>query len=333
MTETKMRALLGATALAALALGITPAMAWEPTKPVELVVTAGAGGATDQMARMLQATIQKHEFVKQPVIVTLKPGGSGAEGLIYTKEASGDAHKLVLANSQIYTLVFAAKIPFDWRELTPVTISAFDQFILWNNAEAPQKTVKEFTEAAKAANPPFKMGGTGSKREDQILTAFMEKQTGAKFAYLPYKGGGEAATQLVGKHTDGNVNNPSENAEVWRANQVRALCVFDGEPIPYKNKITATQSWNDIPTCKSQGLDIEYTMVRTVFLPGKVEKEAQAFYVDLFKKISDTPEYKEYVEKQALKPSTLTGDEMVKFLEKDEALHKQLMTDAGFVAP
>jgi tripartite-type tricarboxylate transporter receptor subunit TctC len=125
--------------------------------------------------------------------------------------------------------------------------------VLWDNTTLPYKNVKEFIAAAKAANPPFKMGGTGSRREDHVLTVFMEKKTGAKFAYLPYKSGGEAATQLVGNHTAANVNNPSENLEVWRAGQVRALCVFDKERIGYKTKVTETQSWNDIPTCKEEG--------------------------------------------------------------------------------
>ena len=113
------------------------------------------------------------------------------------------------------------------------------------------------------------MGGTGSKREDQVLTVFMEKKTSAKFLYLPYKSCGEAATQLVGNHTQANVNNPSENLEVWRAGQVRALCVFDNERIEYKTKVTDQQSWNDIPTCKEEGLDVQYLMLRAFFLPGK----------------------------------------------------------------
>jgi putative tricarboxylic transport membrane protein len=315
-----------------LAAGVVPAAAWEPTKAVEIVVAAGAGGASDQMARMLQAAIQKHGLVKQPIIVSLKGGASGAEGLMYMKAGQGDPHKFIIAYSLIHTLPLAAKIPFDWRELSPVSIVAFDQFGLWVNANSPYKTVKDFTDAAKAANPPFKMGGTGSKREDHILSAFIEKRTGAKFNYLPYKSGGEAATQLVGGHTEANVNNPSENLEIWRAGQARALCVFDGERIGYKTKVTAELSWNDIPTCKEQGLDIEYTMLRGIFLPGKATPDQVAFYVDLFKKISETTEFKDYMEKQALKPSFLTGDEMVKFLEKDETLHKQLMTEAGFVA-
>ncbi|MGZ5074903.1 MAG: tripartite tricarboxylate transporter substrate-binding protein, partial [Usitatibacter sp.] len=209
-------------AAASLALAV-PAHAWEPTKPVEIVVAAGAGGASDQMARMMQAAIQKNNLMKAPVIVSLKGGASGAEALMYMKSSPGDANKVLIAYSLIYMLPLSAKIPFDWRELTPVSVLALDEFVLWDNTTLPYKTTKEFIDAAKKADPVFKMGGTGSKREDHVLTVFIEKKTGAKFAYLPYKSGGEAATQLVGNHTASNVNNPSENLEVWRAGQVRAL--------------------------------------------------------------------------------------------------------------
>jgi tripartite-type tricarboxylate transporter receptor subunit TctC len=320
-----------AVAAAALAAG-APAMAWEPTKPVEIVVAAGAGGASDQMARMIQAAIQKHHLMKQPIVVSLKGAASGAEALIYMKSSAGEADKVLIAYSLIYMLPLSAKIPFNWRELTPVAVIAMDQFALWDNASKPYKTVKEFIDAAKKSSTPFKMGGTGSKREDNVLTVFIEKKTGAKFVYLPYKSGGEAATQLVGNHIDSNVNNPSENLEVWRAGQVRPLCVFDSERISYTTKVTATQSWHDIPTCKEEGLDVQYLMLRAMFLPGKVTPEQTAFYVDLFKKVSQTPEYKDYMEKQALKPIFLTGKDMVDFLEKDDAQNKELMTEAGFVA-
>jgi len=315
----------------AMLLAFTPAVAWEPTKPVEIVVAAGAGGASDQMARMMQAAIQKNNLMKQPMVVSLKGGASGGEALMYMKQSEGDPNKVLIAYSLIYMLPLAAKLPFNWRELTPVSVIALDEFVLWDTAAIPYKTTKEFLDAAKTANPPFKMGGTGSRREDQVLTVFMEKKTGAKFAYLPYKSGGEAATQLVGNHTQANVNNPSENLEVWRANQVRALCVFDKERIAYKTKVTDTQSWNDIPTCKEQGLDMEYLMLRAMFLPGKVPPAVVAFSVDLFKKLSQTSEFKDYMEKQALKPIFLTGKEMVTFLEEDDKLNSSLMHEAGFV--
>jgi putative tricarboxylic transport membrane protein len=326
-----MRATAAVAAVLASVSVISPASAWEPTKPVEIVVAAGAGGASDQMARMMQAAIQKNNLMKAPIVVSLKGGASGAEALIYMKSSEGDPNKVMVAYSLIYMLPLSAKIPFNWRELTPVAVVAMDQFVLWDSASGP-KSVKEFIAAAKAASSPFKMGGTGSKREDHVLTVFMEKKTGAKFSYLPYKSGGEAATQLVGNHTESNVNNPSENLEVWRAGQVRALCVFDKERISYATKVTETQSWNDIPTCKEEGLDVQYLMLRAMFLPGKVTPEQQAFYVDLFQKVTQTPEYKDYMEKQALKPIFLKGAEMVKFLEEDDALNKSLMTEAGFVA-
>ncbi|MBX9589019.1 MAG: hypothetical protein K2X43_06930 [Hyphomonadaceae bacterium] len=317
----------------ALLLGaVTSASAWEPTKPVELIVAAGPGGASDQMARMMQAAIQKNNLMKQPIVVSLKGGASGAEALMYMKGSDGDAHKVLVAYSLIYMLPLSAKLPFNWRDLTPVSILALDQFALWTNAGQPHKTVKDLVDAAKASSVPLKMGGTGSKREDHILTVFMEKKTGAKFSYLPYKSGGEAATQLVGNHIASNVNNPSENLEVWRAGQVRPLCVFDKERIAYKTKVAGDLSWNDVPTCKEQGLDIQYLMLRAMFLPGKVKPEETAFYADLFKRVSETAEFKDYLERQALKPIFLAGAEMRKFLEEDDALNKALMTEAGFVA-
>src|SRR5436853_3268121 len=309
---------LFASVLAALALTTAPAFAWEPSKPVEIVVAAGAGGASDQMARMMQAAIQKNNLMKQPMVVSLKGGASGAEALMYMKSSAGDPHRTLIAYSLIYMLPLSAKIPFNWRELTPVSVIALDQFVLWTNAQLPYKTVKEFADAAKASNPPFKMGGTGSKREDHVLTVLLEKKTGAKFAYLPYTSGGEAATQLVGKHIASNVNNPSENLEVWRAGQVRPLCVFSKERIGYSNKVTETMSWHDSPTCASEGVDVSYQMLRAMFLPGGVTPDQTAFYVDLFRKITQTAEYKDYMEKQALKPVWLAGKDMVKFLEEDD---------------
>ena len=330
-TKNVRQTLMVAAALTAVLASGPASAGWEPTKPVEIVVAAGAGGASDQMARMMQAAIQKNNLMKQPMVVSLKGGASGAEALMYMKSSEGDPNKILIAYSLIYMLPLSAKIPFNWHELTPVSVIALDQFVLWDNATGP-KNVKGYIESAKAASSPFKMGGTGSKREDHVLTVFIEQKTGANFSYLPYKSGGEAATQLVGGHIDSNVNNPSENLEVWRAGQVNALCVFDKERISYKTKVTDTQSWHDIPTCKEQGLDVQYLMLRAIFLPGKVSPEQQAFYVNLFQKVTQTAEYKDYMEKQALKPIFLTGKDMLQFLEEDDELNKTLMTQAGFVA-
>src|SRR5256886_11730650 len=147
-----------AAAVSAL-LASGPAIAgWEPTKPVEIVVAAAAGGASDQMAGMMQAAIEKNSLMKQPMVVSLKGGASGAEALMYMKSSDGDPNRVLIAYSLIYMLPLSAKIPFNWRELTPVSVVALDQFVLWDSTSGP-KSVKEFIAAAKAAGSPCKIGG------------------------------------------------------------------------------------------------------------------------------------------------------------------------------
>ncbi len=322
--------MLGAGLLAGATLAQAQAP-WQPTKSVEIIVPAGAGGAADQMARTIQGIVVKHQLMKQPIMVMNKSGASGAEGIMDVKDAKGDPHKLMTAFSAIYTLPVAVNLPFNWRDLNPVALIALDEFLLWVNAEAPYKTPKEYLDAVRVAPPgAFKMGGTGSKREDHIITVMLDKIAGTKFTYIPYKSGGEAATQLVGKHINSNVNNPSENIAQWRADQVRALCVFSAQRMVYKDKITKDLSWADIPTCKDSGVDVEYQMLRGFFIPAGTTKEQVAFYVDLLRKVAATPEWKDYLSKQALKDVFLTGPEYVKFLEKDEAFHNKLMNEAGF---
>ncbi len=323
-----------AAAAVAMALGLAAAShAWEPTRTVEFVVPAGTGGGADQMARLVQGVVTKYNLMKQPLVVVNKGGGAGAEGFLDVKGAKGEPHKIIITLSNLFTTPLATGVPFNWKDLTPVQMMALDQFIFWVNAETPYKTAKEYVEAAKAAGAgKMKMGGTGSKQEDQIITVAVEKQSGAKFTYIPYKGGGEVAVQLVGKHIDSTVNNPIEAVEQWRAGKLRALCVFDDMPMPYKNKVTATQAWGDVPTCKSQGLDVDYQMLRGIFMAPGVSKEQVDYFVGVLKKVRETTEWKEFMEKGAFNQTALGGEEYVKWVTKEEKRHQALMAEAGFLA-
>ena len=137
--------------------------------------------------------------------------------------------------------------------------------------------------------------------------------------YVPFKGGGDVAVQLVGKHVDSTVNNPIEAVAHWRSGALRPLCVFDSKPMPYPNKVTATQSWQDIPTCKSAGLDVEYLMLRGIFMPAGVSQEQVDYYVDIFKKVRELPEWKKYSEDAAFNTTFMTGKQYVDWVKKAEA--------------
>jgi putative tricarboxylic transport membrane protein len=307
--------------------------AWEPTKPVEFVVPAGTGGGADQMARFIQGVVAKNNLMKQPIIVVNKSGGAGAEGFLNVKEDKANPHKIVITLSNLFTTPLATGVPFNWRDLTPVQMLALDQFVLWVNEESPHKTAKAYFDAVKAGAPnSFKMGGTGSKQEDQIITVMIEKAAGKKMTYIPYKGGGDVAVQLVGNHITSTVNNPIEAESHWRAGKLRPLCVMDKAPMPYKTKLTATQSWADIPTCASAGLPVDYVMLRGIFMPPGVTPEQVAYYTDLIKKIQAMPEWKEFMDKGAFNTTALSGQAFLDWLGKNEQMHRELMRDAGFLA-
>ena len=184
--------LLGATLVSMSALAFVPAQAqaWEPTKPVQFVIPAGTGGGADQMARFIQGVVAKHQLAKQPIITVNKGGGAGAEGFLEVKKSAGDPHNIIITLSNLFTTPLATGVPFSWKELTPVAMLALDQFVLWVPADAPYKTAKEYIDAVKAGDDKsFKMGGTGSKQEDQIITVALEKLTAPKkFTYIPFAG-------------------------------------------------------------------------------------------------------------------------------------------------
>jgi putative tricarboxylic transport membrane protein len=312
---------------------LMPAWAWEPSKTVEFIVPAGTGGGADQMARLIQSIIAKHNLMKQPMVVVNKGGGAGAEGFLDVKGAKGDPHKIVITLSNLFTTPLATGVPFSWKDLTPVEMMALDEFVLWVNADTPYKTAKDYVDATKKAGPnKMKMGGTGSKQEDQIITVNLEKQTGAKFTYVPFKGGGEVATQLVGKHIDSSVNNPIEAVAQWRAGNLKPLCVFDGKRMPYKDKVTKDMAWGDIPTCKESGVDVEYLMLRGIFMPGGVTDEQVKYYVDILNKVKETPEWKKFIQDGAFNTTSMSGKQYADWVAENEKRHEGLMKEAGFLA-
>jgi tripartite-type tricarboxylate transporter receptor subunit TctC len=288
-------------------------------------VPAGTGCGADQLSRLIAAIVDEYKHSPRPVVVVNKSGGAGAEGFTYVKAKAGDAHTIIITLSNLFTTPLHTGVPFNWKDLTPIARLALDEFILWVNADSPYKTAKDYIEAVKAAPGKFKMAGTGSAQEDQIITLQLEQKLGLKFIYVPFKGGGEVCANLVGKHVDSTVNNPIECAGHWKANRVRPLGVFD------EKRLTAS-GWGDIPTIKEAlGADISYLMLRGIFGAPQMPADAVAFYQGMLQKVFDSPEFKAYIEKGALNPAWQTGPEFVKWLEGAEALHRDLMSKGGLL--
>ncbi|WP_145010832.1 tripartite tricarboxylate transporter substrate binding protein [Pseudomonas oryzihabitans] len=306
--------------------------AWQPEGKVDIVVAGGPGGGTDQLGRLIQSIITQHKLLDASTVVMNKGGGNGAEAFLEMKLAKGEADKLVIATNNVYLLPLTAKLGYQLADLTPVAAIAEDDFILWTYADAPWKDARGYLDVLKQDPAGKRMGGSQSKDVDQTLTLLLNRTEGTRLTYIPFKSGSEAATQLAGKHITSNVNNPSESLSQWRGGQVVPLCVFSRARMTYTAKVTETQAWSDVPTCKEQGLGIDqYRFPRTVLLPGGVSEEQRAFYVALLRKVSQTPEFKAYIERNALVPTFLEGQALQDYIAQDTARVTPVFEDAGWL--
>jgi tripartite-type tricarboxylate transporter receptor subunit TctC len=306
--------------------------AWEPTKTVELIVPAGTGGGADQMARFVAKIVNDNKLMSQKIVVVNKSLGAGAEGFLSMKLSTGDPHKLIITLSNLFTTPLSTGVPFNWRDLTPVAMLSLDQFILWVNADTPYKTAGDYLAAVKKAGGSMKMGGTGKKQEDQIVTALIEQQSGVKFTYVPLSGGGGVAKAVASHLVDSSVNNPIEALDLWKQHKVRPLCVFTNKRLPYNEKLVDNISWGDIPTCASQGLNVNYEMLRGIFMSAGSDSDQVTFYVDLLKRVMATQEWKAFMEEGAFNPRVMVGNEYRDWVASEDARHTTLMKTAGFVA-
>lgn len=302
------------------------AQAWEPKKPVEFVIMAGKGGGADRLSRFIQGIIEKNGFASKPFVPVNKGGGSGAEALVYLNQRKGDPHVIMATlNSYYLTPLRQPNLGIDIAKFTPITRMAEDTFQLWVNSDTDIMSVDDYVKAVKKAGAEnWKMGGTGTGIEDSLVTSMLEKKFDIKVTYIPYKGGGTVAKELIGNHINSTVNNPSEQAGFWEAGKSRPLASFTP-----KGKLTGR--FGDIPTFEELGYgsDMVYYMQRSFIAPEGIDKDVQAFYVGVFEKVYKTDEWQDYMKKKGMVPGWLTGPELTKYFITEREVHRQLLIDAG----
>lgn len=312
-----------------MAASATQAQAWEPTKPVEFIVPAGTGGGADQMARTIQGIVTKHGLMKQSLVVINKGEGAGGVGFLDVKSSRNNPHKIIITLSNLFTTPLATGVPFNWKDMTPVAMLALDQFVLWTHADSPHKSAKELLNALRAGTPgSVKLGGTGSKQEDQLISVLLETAASTRLNYVPLKGGGDVAKALADKQVDLTVNNPIEASKLWSEGKLRPLCVFDGNKLDYREKIGGGQSWNDLPTCMSVGIPVQYLMMRGIFTTPGATPEQVAYWSQLLDRVRALPEWQQFMAQGAFKPSVMTGAPFAAWLDRSENFHRVLMREA-----
>ena len=302
------------------------AQSFKPRKPVEFVIMAGKGGGADRLARFIQGIIQKNKFSPRPFVPVNKGGGSGAEALRQLKDANGNPHMIMATLNSYYTTPLRNPgLGVDISTFTPIARLAEDTFQLWVTADSGISSVEDYVKTVKkAGRAGWKMGGTGKGQEDSLVTGMLEKKFGFSVTYVPFKGGGTVAKQLIGNHINSTVNNPSEQVGFWDAKKSRPLASFTP-----RGKLKG--KWGSIPTFEELGYgsDMVYYMQRSIVGPPGMSKAAQGFYVGVFDKVYKTAAWQSYLAKKGLIPGWLTGSELQSYFVAERAKHATLLKSLG----
>jgi putative tricarboxylic transport membrane protein len=307
--------------------GGSPA-AVQPTRPVEFVISTAPGGGSDIYARAMQAIIASKSFSPQPVQPLNKEGGSGAVAFTYVYDHKGDMHYIMITLNSFFTTIITQKLPYKATDFTPIANMALDPFFLWVNDDSPWKTAQDFVAAAQKDS--LTVAGTGSKQEDEALFRRIEDTMKTKpFTYVPQTSGATVAAAVAG-HQGGvvaSVNNPSEGLALYQASpkKMRPLCAFT----PDSPKAGA---YSGLATCKSQGIAIDdYYIMRAIMAPPGLSPQQQAFWVDVFKKVYESDEWKKFMTDNALNPDFRSGLDFRQFILQYQQLHQDIATKFKWV--
>ena len=318
MAKFRLAALGGALAIA---VSMEPAAAqdWEPRKPIDFVIMAGAGGGADQIARFIQSVVEKKDMTNRPLVPNNKGGGSGAEALILLNTTNDPDHTiLVTLNSFFTTPIRQEDLGIDVSTFTPIQMMAVDPFVLWVHKDSGITSFEQWVEEVKSADGEYVMGGTGTGQEDSIVIAYMEKALGLDIKYIPYAGGGEVAKELAGQQVMATVNNPAEAKGFYEAGDVVPLVTFSDERLA---------AYPDVPTLKELGHDFSYYNQRAVVGAPGMSPEAAAYYQKLFQDIYETEEWQGYMESESLSPLQMSPDEQKAYWQQQIERHKELLAD------
>ena len=316
---------LGTGLAVSLGMASTVLAEFQPQKPVQFVVMAGKGGGADKAVRLMQSIIAKHKLAPVPVTPINKPGGSGAEALVYMNGKKGDNHTIMFTLNSFYTTPLRQPaLGVDITTFTPVARMAEDTFLLWVNSDRKDiNNVSDFVKAAKAKGSGWIMAGTGKSSEDNLLTDFLNTAYDLKMKYVPYKGGGKVAKELAGNNADSTVNNPSEQLGFFEAGTTKPLAAFTPKRLPM---------FKDTPTFAELGQDMVYFMQRTVVGAPGMSADAEAYYVGLFTEVFNSDEWQTYRKKKSLQGDLLTGKPLMDYWKTEREIHKNMLIKMGAIS-
>jgi len=234
--------------LAAGAAGFAPALFAQaepyPSRPIKIMVGAGAGGSTDITARLVGDKLSK--LLGQPVVIENRPGASGTLSVAQTVRAPADGHTLVwVGNSVMAISPYLYKNPgYDVKTLIPVSQATTSGFILVASPSLGVNNVKELVAYGKANPGKLSFGSNGVNGSLHLLAELLKAEGGFDALHVPFKGGAESAAAILGGNVHFLFDALSSNIALVRSGKLKALAVTGTR---------REKELPDVPTMAEQG--------------------------------------------------------------------------------
>jgi tripartite-type tricarboxylate transporter receptor subunit TctC len=237
---------------AAFAVALAPALAGAgsaraqtyPTRPIHLVVPFGAGGGTDNLARIAEPFVSR--ALGQPIIIENRAGGGSVIGMEVVARSAPDGYTLVMTDTSIAVNPSLRPLPYDTlKDFEPVSLLATAPVILMANPKVPARTLQEFVALAKAQPGKLNYASGGNGASTHLGGELLKLVAGIDIVHVPYRGTGPAMNDLVGGHVDVMFSGISSAKPFMDAGTLRAYAVT-GE--------TRNAAVPDVPTFAEAGL-------------------------------------------------------------------------------
>jgi putative tricarboxylic transport membrane protein len=307
--------------------GMAAAKDWKPQRPIEIIAPAGPGGGWDLLARTMQKALTEEKLVDKPIIVTNKPGGGGATGWTYLKNKKGHGEYLAANSPLILQNNLLGKSQLTYKDFTLLACLQAEWEVVAVKADAPWKDGKAFFDALKKDPSSMAIGvGPALGNDDHIQFLTLAKAFGVdpksiKFVVYP-KTAAEQIPALLGGHIQAITISLAETMEQVKAGNLRLLGVSSPERLA---------DIPDVPTWKEQGLDFIYPHWRGVMAAPGLSAAQKKFWSDTIAKMVASKTWKESLEKLAWDPFFKADDEYRAFLEKQNKIMKESLTDVGLI--
>ena len=301
------RALVAGFALA-LAAPAALAQTW-PAKPIRIIVPYTPGGSSDIIARAIQQPLQ--DALKQTVIVENKPGANGNTGTDYVAKSPPDGYTLLLCDvgALAITASVYTKLPFDPnKDLTGITMLAYSPHLLVVHPSVAANNLKELVAFSKTGKLDFAVTAIGSA--PHLAGVAVEKATGAKWVYIPYKGGSQAIGDTVAGQTQVLMNGMLATLPFVQSGKLKVLGV---------SKSTRVPLLPNVPTIAEQGVaGFESGTWQGALLPAGTPPEVVARLNAELTRIIRSPEVRARLTAQGAEVHTMTPAEFSSFFGREQ---------------